>query len=169
MRLADVKRSPVLRRLVADHDARARIAAALELAGLATLEAELELRPWQDGAEIEGRWRAQATQTCGVTLDPFDVDLEGRLHVRCLPPQAALPPTPGGELVVDLEAEDPPDILDDGAIDLGAYVVEHLALELDPFPRKPGAAFEPPAVEAPVSPFAVLTRLKRAADDGSDR
>jgi hypothetical protein len=40
------------------------------------------------------------------------------------------------------------------------YIVEHLALAIDPFPRKPGAEFEftPPAEEE--SPFAVLKKLK---------
>ena len=46
------------------------------------------------------------------------------------------------------------------AVDLAAYVAEHLALEIDPFARKPGAEFEyaPPADEA--SPFAALQKLK---------
>jgi hypothetical protein len=39
-------------------------------------------------------------------------------------------------------------------------LVEHLALDLDPFPRKPGAVFEPPPPEGPESPFAVLRVLK---------
>jgi hypothetical protein len=38
-------------------------------------------------------------------------------------------------------------------------VVEHLALELDPFPRKPGVTFDyaPPVEET--SPFAALKKL----------
>jgi uncharacterized metal-binding protein YceD (DUF177 family) len=59
-----------------------------------------------------------------------------------------------------LDAVDPPDLIEDGIIDLGGYVVEHLALELDPFPRKPGAEFTPPETDPEPSPFAVLARLK---------
>ena len=33
-------------------------------------------------------------------------------------------------------------MLEGDAIDLAAYVVEHLALEIDPFPRKPGVEFD---------------------------
>jgi len=51
-------------------------------------------------------------------------------------------------------------VLENDSIDLAAYVVEHLSLELDPFPRKPGAVFEPPAEEGSASPFAVLRKLK---------
>ena len=40
------------------------------------------------------------------------------------------------------------------------HVIEHLALEIDPFPRKPDAVFEPPATEEETSPFAVLKGLK---------
>jgi hypothetical protein len=45
-------------------------------------------------------------------------------------------------------------------VDLAAYVVEHLALEIDPFPRSPGAEFEPPAALPESSPFDVLRALK---------
>ena len=62
----------------------------------------------------------------------------------------------------DIEIENPegPDEIEDGAVDLAAYVVEHLFLALDPYPRKPGAVFEPPAAEAEPSPFDVLKSLK---------
>jgi len=45
-------------------------------------------------------------------------------------------------------------------------VVEALSLALDPFPRKPGAAFEAPLETQPLSPFAALDHLRRkpAAD-----
>ena len=43
---------------------------------------------------------------------------------------------------------------------LGGYVLEHLALEIDPFPRKPGAVFEPPQTAEIISPFASLRNLK---------
>jgi len=47
------------------------------------------------------------------------------------------------------------------ALDLAAYVVEALALALDPFPRKPGAVFVSPAPVGETSPFAALARLTR--------
>ena len=57
------------------------------------------------------------------------------------------------------EDEEVPELLEGDEIDLGGYVVEHLALEIDPFPRKPGVVFEPPADTEERSPFAVLKRL----------
>lgn len=152
-------RGPV-HRLSPNEAERAGIARLLDLAELRGLEAEVGLSPWFDGVEIRGEWRALAVQVCGVSLDPFEVSLSGRFQVRAAPEGSAHAPDPQAEITLDPEAEDPPDILEGGEVDLAAYVVEHLALEIDPFPRKPGVTFEPPAVQAEVSPFAVLKRLK---------
>ena len=58
--------------------------------------------------------------------------------------------------------EDEPDPLVDGKIDLGALAAEFFALGLDPYPRKPGVAFEPPAEPEPqATPFAVLRGGKK--------
>ena len=160
IRLQEVGRSPLRRRLVADEAVRARVAQALALDALGKLEAEVSVSPWLDGAEVEGRWSADYQQTCGVTLEPFDTHGEGEFTVRVVPQGSRNAPEEAEELSIDPEAEDPPDVLEDDRIDLAAYVVEHLALEVDPFPRKPGAVFEPPAPEEPPSPFAVLRRLQ---------
>jgi uncharacterized metal-binding protein YceD (DUF177 family) len=77
-----------------------------------------------------------------------------------VPQGSAHAPDPEAELVIDLEADDPPDVVEGDEIDLARYVVEHLALDIDPFPRKPGVEFEPPAPTAEISPFAALRRLK---------
>jgi hypothetical protein len=163
VRLAEAGRWREPRRLEPDEAARARIASALDLAGLPSLQAEVTVKPWHDGVEVEGRWRATVTYSCGVSLEPFDALLQGEFSVRAVPPSSQLAEVSAddGEVELDLEADDPPDVLDGEVVDLGAYVVEHLALELDPFPRKPGAVFEPPAPEEPPSPFAALARLKK--------
>ena len=45
----------------------------------------------------------------------------------------------------------------DGIVDLGALATEFLILGLDPYPRKPGAVFEPPRERAAdEGPFAAL-------------
>ena len=43
-----------------------------------------------------------------------------------------------------------------GAADLGEATVEQLALALDPFPRKPGAALPADVTEEVSGPFAAL-------------
>ncbi len=160
LRFSEVGRSPERRRLSADEPARARIARALGLEALESLDALVEVAPWLDGVELRGRWSAEVSQLCSLSGDPFDTPLQGEFAVRVLPPGSPNAPAVEAEVSVDPEAEDPPDVAEAEQIDLAAYVVEHLALEIDPFPRKPGAAFEAPEPEGPPSPFAALLQLK---------
>jgi uncharacterized metal-binding protein YceD (DUF177 family) len=166
--LAEAHRGTVRRALQADEAARGRIAKALGLDALESLTAELKVSPWLDGVQVDGRWTARVRQTCGVTLEPFETDLHGELHLRALPEGSAAlggADEGGGELDLDPEGDDPPDVLADDRIDLGAYVVEDLSLAIDPFPRKPGVAFEAPEQKGEPSPFAVLAKLKGGAPD----
>jgi uncharacterized metal-binding protein YceD (DUF177 family) len=161
LRLHELSRGPVRLTLAPDADQRARLAKDLGLESLPELTAELTVRPWLDGAEVAGRLRGVVEQVCSVSLEPFLQPVRGDIHVRAIPADSPNAPTePGKEVELDLDANDPPDVLEGDAIDLAAYVIEHLALEIDPFPRKPGVEFDysPPAeVE---SPFAALAKLK---------
>lgn len=143
------------RRLEPDEAARVRIARALDLASLDAFVAELTLAPAAVGWRLEGRVRAEAVQTCGLTLEPLPVTVDQTFAVL-LTEQAD---EADAEIEVTLD-DDAPDVVEDGKIDLGQYAVEQLALTLDPFPRKPGAQFEPPAQPEEPSPFAVLKAFK---------
>ena len=161
MPLHELGGQTVERRIVAEGPALGRIARAVGLDALKALEANLQISPWLDGAQIHGRWRAEVVQTCGVTLEPFESRLAGEFTARAAPGDS---PALGGagphELDLDPDAEDPPDEIEDGRLPLGAYVVEDLSLAIDPFPRKPGVAFEaPPQADEP-SPFAALAKFK---------
>jgi len=159
--LVDLAAGPVTRQLVADEAARVRIAQALDLDRLDSLTAEVKATPWLDGAVVDARWAAVIEQTCGVTLEIFGTELEGAFTMHVLPRSSRhAPQEPVREVVLDPEGEDPPDLLDEDRIDLADYVVEHLALDIDPFPRKPGVVFTAPDEPQPPSPFAVLRDLK---------
>ena len=43
------------------------------------------------------------------------------------------------EEVVDLDSDDPPELMLGGVVDIGEAVAETLGLALDPYPRAPGA------------------------------
>ncbi len=77
--------------------------------------------------------------------------------------RAARPATADDEALDDL-----PDPIVNGRIDLGALAAEILVLSLDPYPRKPGAAFADPTPEAAeppeASPFAMLRDLGRKGE-----
>jgi len=144
-----------------DEAQRAKIAKDLGLQSLPSLKARLTLKPWMDGVEISGRFDAVVEQICAVSLDAFEQPLSGEIELRAIPqgsPQA--PDAAGGEVDYDPDAPDTPDVLQGDAIDVAAYVVEHLALEIDPFARKPGVEFEYTPPDEEESPFAVLKKLR---------
>lgn len=159
--LHELGRGPRQVRLEPDAAERAKAARDLGLESLPALTAELTVRPWLDGAEITGRFEAVVEQLCSVSLEPFEQPLSGEIAVQVVPAGSAnAAAEEDAEVELDPAAPDPPDVLAGEALDLAAYVVEHLSLEIDPFPRKPGAAFEYAAPPEPESPFAVLKKLK---------
>jgi len=163
VRWSDLGRGPSSVGLEADAPTRTRIARALGLPAIARLKADITVTPWLDGARIDGHIDAQVTQICGVSLDPFEAPVTDDFMVRVVPagsPNAAQ--EDAEDALLDPEREDPPDVVDGDTFDIAAYVVEDLALALDPFPRKPGVTFEPPADATPESPFAVLKALKKS-------
>ena len=160
LRLSELAHGTVSRRVHADAAALQRIAAELGLDGLDRLEAEAEVSPWLDGARVRGRLRALVRQTCGVTLDPLESQIDQDFEVSLLPVGSPNAPAAPEDSVIDPDAEDPPELIEGDEIDLGALVVEQLALEIDPFPRKPGAVFDAGPEESPPSPFAVLKDFK---------
>ena len=164
--LSEIQRNALQTTLEADAAVRERIAKALGLEALSSLQAKLKASPWLDGVQVDGRWTATVGQICGITLEPFESELQGEIHLRALPAGSqALGEREDHEVDLDPEADDPPEVLDSVQIDLGAYVVEDLSLAIDPFPRKPGAAFEAPESNGEPSPFAVLAKLKGRAPD----
>ena len=165
IRLGEVRRpgssGAVERRLAPDEATRVKLARFLDLNRLDALEAGLRLTPWFDGARIDGRWSARITQLCGVTLEPLESELSGEFVVHVVPQGSKLAPAdPINEVVIEPDAEDPPDVLDSDVIDLAGYVIEHLVLEIDPFPRAPDVEFTPPEAERESSPFAKLAEWK---------
>ena len=161
VKLHELSRGPVRLTLEPDADTRAAVAKQLGLKSLPAFTAKVTVKPWLDGAEITGRFEAVVEQVCGVSLDPFEQTLDGDIEIRVVPASSphAIAPDPG-EVEMDPDAPDAPDILDTDAIDVTGYVVEQLALEVDPFPRKPGATFDYQPPEEETSPFAALKKLQ---------
>jgi uncharacterized metal-binding protein YceD (DUF177 family) len=152
-------------------DVLARIARALDLPSLESLEARYELARNGERVKLEGRIRASLHQTCIVTLDAFPVSLDVPVKLDFAPEAELIAAAQRREereekgeidLEILLNEEDPPEPIVDGMIDLGAITVEFLALALDPYPRKPGASFDTElGTSKEESPFAALAKLKR--------
>ncbi len=132
------------------------LAAFLKLPSIEALSATLILKRAAKGAvRVIGAVHGELTQRCVVTLEPFPAAVEEEIDVRFAPRDERRPV--GEPDTVSMTDEDEPDPIVDGKIDLGALAAEFFALGLDPYPRKPGAAFEPPPEpEAETTPFAML-------------
>jgi Predicted metal-binding, possibly nucleic acid-binding protein len=151
----------VTRRLEPDAEAARRIARSLDLQALEELTAEVSVTPSGEGWTLSGRITAHVVQTCGLTLEPLPADVDRRFSIAL----TESPTEQDEEIEVSLDDEDA-DLVEDGRIDLGQYVVEQLSLALDPFPRKPGAEFVQPQEPAEISPFAALKALKTNPKSG---
>lgn len=132
----------------------AALAKDFKLPGIHALSGRFRLTGSPQRVKVTGRIEASIMQICVVTLDVFDSKLEEDVEVDFAVPEHASEGH-GCEDAVSLD-----EILN-GRIDLGALTAEFLALGLDPYPRKPCAAFDEAVVdEKPDSPFAALRKLK---------
>ena len=129
------------------------IAARLRIVSLASLHCAFKLRRiGSNTIEAHGTLSAHLTETCVVSLDPFDHSVQETFTVHFVP--------------AGTEDDDPdPEAVDQipfegGSVDIGEAAVEQLALALDPYPRKPGAALPPDLGPELDGPFAALLALR---------
>ena len=142
-----------------------------ELGGLREVKsanASLDLTLIHQGrVHVIGRVKARIEQTCVVTLDPIENDIDEAIDLIFAPPEQ-IPAL--ADLVnaaeSDSEIPDPPEPIVNGAIDLGRVATDALFLGVDPYPRKPEAVFEPPLIldDPEDHPFAALKALKPDPD-----
>jgi hypothetical protein len=140
-----------------------------ELGGLREVKsanASLDLALLRGGrVHVVGRVKARIGQTCVVTLDPVENDIDEAIDLIFAPPEQipALADLVDDAAEGEAEIPDPPEPIVAGSIDLGRLATDALLLGIDPYPRKPGAIFEPPAAPAAPEdhPFAALKALRR--------
>ncbi len=159
VRLEDVPESGRHVDLRADETTCAALAEFIGVRAVPSAEASFDLaREGRDGLQVTGEVRARVGQTCVVSLEPMESAIIEPVDV------AFRPAGEGGEAPMDEDAaadEEPPEALVDGTVDLGALATEFLILGIDPYPRKPGAVFDPPMADpGREGPFAALAKLK---------
>jgi uncharacterized metal-binding protein YceD (DUF177 family) len=162
------------RDLLADQATRDAVADVGGLRKVLSVQASLDVTPMRGGRfHVAGHVRARIGQTCVVTLEEMESDIDEPIDVIFAPPDQI----PEMAALVD-EAEetdedtpDPPEPIENGIIDLGRLATDALYLGVDPYPRKPDAVFEP-LVEAPDPedhPFAALRALQVAPKKSGGR
>jgi hypothetical protein len=159
----------------ADQAAREAIAAAGGLREVMSASASLDVTPKSGGrVHVTGHVRARIGQTCVVTLDPIENEIDESIDLVFAP----LEQVPDLSDLVDEAAEsdteipDPPEPIINGVIDLGRIATDALFLAVDPYPRRLGATFQPAVeiVDPNDHPFAALKALKPDAKaSGSKR
>jgi hypothetical protein len=141
---------------------REALAALYKLPSIEALSAQLTLRRSASGeVKVAGAVHGRLTQVCVVSLEPFPATVDEEIDVRFAPltNEAASRRLSEEPVTFSIADEDEPDPIIDGKIDIGALAAEFLALGIDPYPRKPDVAFEPPDEKAEadkVSPFSAL-------------
>jgi hypothetical protein len=119
--------------------------------------------------ELTGTITVDADQACVISLEPVPARLAVETKVQ-FEPAVATAPTERASAAIDVDPLelDIVETLDAaGRVPLGRVVYEEIAAALDPFPRRPDAAFtwqDPAAPAEPtLSPFAKLAALKKPA------
>ena len=161
----------IVERIAANEVERAALAKRFDLISLDRLEAELTLRRVGHGpmVRLDGSIHANLVQSCVVSLEPIECEIEEDFVLHFAPDRGD---APHGHVVEETDAgyaDDPPEPLIGGQIDIGEAVAQQLALALNPYPRRPGVTLEDVlrASEGDTrdrgadSPFAVLARLSR--------
>jgi uncharacterized metal-binding protein YceD (DUF177 family) len=128
-------------------------------------QASFDVTPKSGGRfHVSGQVRARVGQTCVVTLDPMESDIDEAIDLIFAPPEqipqmAALADEAEHS---DGETPDPPEPIENGIIDLGRLATDALYLAVDPYPRKPDVVFEPlvEAADPEDHPFAALKALQ---------
>ena len=173
----DPWRSPVIaaqipdtglhRKLEASAAERQAIAEVGGLRAVLSAQADLDVVPKSGGrVQVTGTVRARIGQTCVVTLDPIESEIDEEVDLTFAPEAEA-------RRLADLieegqDDEEPPEVIDppeaiiNGIIDLGRLATDALFLAIDPYPRKPGAVFEAEvvALDPEDHPFAALKALQ---------
>jgi Large ribosomal RNA subunit accumulation protein YceD len=142
-------------KLVATNIECAALAKRMQISAILSLTATLHAKPWRGGGvKVSGQLKADLEQVSVISLESFreivsyDVD-------RYFMPRVKFDASEE-ELVIDP--------IEGGIIDLGEVVAETLALELDPYPRKPGEAFAETIEDfpdVPANPFAGLGLVEK--------
>lgn len=132
--------------VVFEADAPQREALA-DVHGLLSVErfrAELLVTSWRrNGVKVRGKVHADITQQCVVTLEPIEATVDEDVDSIFLPADSKLGRLgfgDGGEILVDADGPDAPEVFSGDTIDVGALAAEFFGLGVDPYPRKPGAS-----------------------------
>ncbi len=131
----------------------AAVATRLQIPGVQSLQCRWHLHLGEGGLiAAEGTLQAQVTQTCVITLEPFESTLSESFSVHFV-------------LEDRLSGSDDPDepdelVYDGVTLELCEATVEQVALALDPYPRSPAAELPAMPDDGENGGFAALAKWR---------
>lgn len=155
------------REIEADANTRAVMAESAGLRDIAVARAAFDLSHRSGGrVHVAGRVQATVGQICVVTLEPIENAIDEEIDLIFAPADEITPQTDADGDDGESPIAEPPEPIENGMIDLGRLATDVLYLAIDPYPRKPGAVFEPQvaAVDPEDHPFAALKALQTAPE-----
>ena len=162
--VAQIPDTGLHRELEANQVTRDAVADVGGLRAVLSVQASFDVTPKSGGRfHVAGQVRARVGQTCVVTLEEMESEIDEPIDLIFAPPEQ-IPQM--ADLVDEAEQSedtpDPPEPIENGIIDLGKLATDALYLGVDPYPRKPDATFEllVEAANPDDHPFAALKALK---------
>ena len=165
VRIDTIGEAPRQLQVEAEEVERINLARRFGLVAIDRLAAALTLSRRDEEIAMNGSLSAKVIQACVATGEPLAAEVEAPFALLFRPqPRAAAP----DEEIELAEAELDVIFHDGGAIDVGEAVAETLLLNLDPYPRAPGAeeALKAAGVksEEEAGPFGALAGLRDQLD-----
>jgi uncharacterized metal-binding protein YceD (DUF177 family) len=151
------------REIEADAPARAALAEAAGLHDVSSARATFDLSHRSGGrVHVAGRVQVRVGQTCVVTLEPIENEIDEEVDLTFAPAEEIAPQIDADHDDGESTMAEPPEPIENGMIDLGRLAADVLYLAIDPYPRKEGAMFEPrlAAPDPGDHPFAALKALQ---------
>jgi uncharacterized metal-binding protein YceD (DUF177 family) len=165
--VAQIPSTGLHREIEANDRVRAAMAEAAGLRDISSARAAFDLAHRSGGrVHVAGRVRATVGQTCVVTLEPIENEIDEEVDLIFAPAEEIAPQIDADEDDGESAMAEPPEPIENGLIDLGRLATDVLYLAIDPYPRKEGAVFEPRlATHDPEDhPFAALKVLQSAPE-----
>jgi uncharacterized metal-binding protein YceD (DUF177 family) len=170
VKVGHISANAVTVRLSANESERQALAELWDVREVLSLSADLQIARWKkDGVKIKGDVTARIVQSCVVTLEPVEADIKESIDSILVPEGSRLArqaSNDGGEMILSPDGPDIPDTFTGDTIDAGVVVSEHVALAIEPYPRKPGVTFgarieSTAADDEKPNPFAALKDWKK--------
>ncbi|MET3590426.1 hypothetical protein ABID23_001535 [Bartonella silvatica] len=140
-----------------------------DLMEVKSCEGKFHILPWKKcGVRIKGFIQARIIQLCVVTLEPLENTLYENIEVVFIPAGSNLAKPKisedTGELFLDVEGLDTPEVFYGDKIDVGAVMEEFFELSINHYSRKEGVKIDSIETleedEQKRSPFSVLKNWK---------